>query len=233
MSDLSDFKARSLPGAQTLGGRLVTLEPFDTATHGASLARAIAGPENAGLWTFMPFGPFQDKSTFPQILADKAKSQNWATYVILDQQAGNALGTASYMRQRPEHGSLEIGCVAFGERLKKTAHASEAVYLMAAHVFNQLGYRRFEWKCHNENAASKKAATRFGFRFEGIFRNDMVMKGKNRDTAWFAMTDDDWPTIEQGYQAWLHPENFDSSGKQKTRLVTSVLTYQQQAQQQQ
>ena len=123
------------------------------------------------------------------------------------------------MRIRPAQGSAEIGCVIFGHALKRTAAATEVVYLTASYLFDWLGYRRYEWKCNNENEASKRAAERFGFRFEGIFRNDMVVKGKNRDTAWFAMTDEDWQTLKPSYEAWLAPENFDAEGNQKTRLT--------------
>jgi RimJ/RimL family protein N-acetyltransferase len=122
------------------------------------------------------------------------------------------------------HGSVEVGCVAFGDALKRTREATEAMYLMAAHVFDELGYRRYEWKCNNGNAASKCAAKRFGFIYEGVFRNDMVVRGENRDTAWFAMTDGDWPQIKAGFEAWLASDNFDAGGQQKTKLTINLET---------
>jgi RimJ/RimL family protein N-acetyltransferase len=122
------------------------------------------------------------------------------------------------MRLRPEHGSVEIGCVVFGKALQKTRGATEAIYLMAKHAFSDLGYRRFEWKCDNDNADSKNAALRFGFEFEGVFRNDMVMKGRNRDTAWFSIIDTDWPIVKAGFETWLSAQNFDENGRQISSL---------------
>ena len=122
------------------------------------------------------------------------------------------------MRLRPEYGSAEIGCVIFGDKLQKTRAATETLYLFAKHVFEDLGYRRFEWKCDNGNVASKRAAERFGFKFEGIFRNDMIVKGRNRDTAWYAMTDDDWTAVKARFETWLSPENFGFNSLQKKAL---------------
>lgn len=218
MKDLSDFTSRPVPGDATLSGRLVTLQPYDADRHGLGLAKAIGGVENEAMWTFMPIDPFPAGEDFMPAFKAVAIDRGWSPYVIMRTDTQEILGTASYMRLRPEHGSCEVGCVAFNDRLKRTAHATEAMYLMASHVFDDLGYRRYEWKCHNENGASKRAAERFGFRFEGIFRNDMVMKGTSRDTAWFAMTDDDWPGIKAAYLAWLDPANFDEHGQQKKAL---------------
>ena len=122
------------------------------------------------------------------------------------------------MRIREIHGSAEVGCVAFSHALRRTPEATEAMYLMAQHLLEELGYRRYEWKCHNENAASHRAAQRFGFKFEGVFRNDMVIRGQNRDTAWYAMTDADWPNVKAAFEAWLDPSNFDAAGQQKQSL---------------
>ncbi|MAI89648.1 GNAT family protein [Ponticaulis sp.] len=217
MTDLTDFPPRPLPGEAILSGRLVRLEPWNKDVHGEGMAAILAGPDHAHTWTFMPFD-FPDVADFPETFTARSAKQGWASYAILDAATGHPLGMASYMRQRPEHGSLEVGCVAFSAQLKRTAHATEAMYLMAAHIFEDLKYRRYEWKCHNENGASKKAAERLGFQFEGVFRNDMVMKGKNRDTAWFAITDDDWPALKASFQSWLAPENFDENGQQLRRI---------------
>lgn len=230
--DLTGFTPRPLPGEVSLHGRRVRLDPFCPARHGPDLARAVSGPANRDIWTFMPIDPVDDTDSFPAIFSDIITRNGWAAYVIADQDTAAVLGTASYMRQRPEHGSCEVGCVAFSPHLKRTAHASEAIYLMASHVFDDLGYRRFEWKCHDGNTASKNAAIRFGFRFEGVFRNDMVMKGKSRDTAWFAMTDADWPEVSAGFVTWLDPANFDQTGQQKISL-SSLRSIQQIQQQQQ
>lgn len=195
------------------------LELLDWAVHGDDLYKAVCGAENDDLWTYMPIGPFVDQDTFEQIYEFVRMQFGWETMVIRDGASNAVLGMASFMRIRPEHGSAEVGCVTFGPSLKRTCQATEAMYLMARHLFEELGYRRYEWKCHNENEASRRAAQRFGFSFEGVFRNDMVVKGQSRDTAWFAITDADWPDLSAAYQAWLAPENFNTTGEQKARLV--------------
>lgn len=220
MTDLSGFTPRPLPGEKTLVGDRVRLEPWVPAMHGQGLADVLAGEENAHIWDHIPRGPYLDKSTFPMQFEDMVLESGWNTYVILDAKSGLPLGTTSYMRQRPEHGSIEAGCVAFGSNLKRTHHATEAMYLQAAHIFDDLQYRRYEWKCDTNNQASARAAERFGFLYEGVFRNDMVVKGRNRDTAWFAMTDSDWPQVKAAFQAWLDPANFDDTGQQKQSLAT-------------
>jgi RimJ/RimL family protein N-acetyltransferase len=142
----------------------------------------------------------------------------WQPMIFRGRDSNKVLGTASYMRIRPEAGSAEVGCVVFSKALQRTPAATEAMFLMARHVFDDLGYRRYEWKCDNENAASKNAASRFGFSAEGVFRQDMVVKGKNRDTAWYSIIDDEWPTTRSAFEGWLAPENFDSSGLQRRSL---------------
>lgn len=138
--------------------------------------------------------------------------------VIRCRETDEILGMASFMRLREAFGSAEVGCVAFGERLKRTRIATEAIYLMADHVFTHLGYRRFEWKCDDKNAASMRAARRFGFSYEGTFRQDMVVKGRNRDSAWFSMLDSEWPSLKAAFKAWLKVANFDERGQQKASL---------------
>jgi len=223
MTDLSGFTPRKRPGLETIVGDYVDLVPVKWDVHGADLARQIAGPENAGLWTFVPIGPFDDLAALQAVMSYVGEQFEWETMAIISKRSGKALGTVSYMRIREMHGSAEVGCVVFGEPLKKTREATEAIYLMAKHAFEDLGYRRFEWKCHNGNDASKCAAERFGFTFEGVFRNDMVMKGKNRDTAWFSIIDKEWPTINAAYQAWLSPDNFDDTEQQKLPLRAFML----------
>lgn len=206
------------PGQWPLTGQRVVLEPLDWAVHLEGLYRAVAAPSVADIWAYMPIGPFKDQVAFHERFDLAVQHSDWETMVIRRASGGEVLGMSSYMRIREAHGSAEIGCVAFGPDLKRSAEATEAMSLMAEHVFDELGYRRYEWKCHNENDASKRAAERFGFAFEGVFRNDMVVKGKNRDTAWFAMTDKDWPAIKTAFRSWLAPKNFDAAGQQKKRL---------------
>lgn len=215
---LADWTACQTPGDRVLTGTHVILEPLDWDAHGPGLFAAVAGPENATLWDYMPIGPFDTLAAFRETFSSVCEALNWRTLVFRRPSDKRILGMSSYMRLREPHGSVEIGCVAFGDELKRSIEASEAMFLMARHVFDELNYRRYEWKCNNDNLASKRAAERLGFAFEGIFRNDMVVKGKNRDTAWYAMTDDDWPQIKAAFERWLAAGNFDSDGRQINRL---------------
>jgi RimJ/RimL family protein N-acetyltransferase len=218
MNNMNNWVARKRPGWVTLAGNDVRLEPLDWLRHGQHLFAAVAGKENSALWDYMPIGPFVDYEAFRQTLERSISGQGWETLVIIDAASHQVLGMASYMRIREEHGSVEIGCVAFGDQLKQTTHATEALLLMAAHVFDDLGYRRYEWKCNNANLASKRAAQRFCFVFEGIFRNDMVSKGESRDTAWYSIMDSEWPALRSALAAWLDPSNFDQQRQQIMRL---------------
>jgi RimJ/RimL family protein N-acetyltransferase len=215
---LSDWTRRDRPGQWPLPGVRVVLEPLDWGAHASGLYQAIAAPDMADTWDYMPIGPFKDQAEFEAILDQVSADFGWEMMVIRKAKGGAILGMAGFMRIRETHGSAEVGCVAFGRALRRTPEATEAMFLMASHVFDELGYRRYEWKCHNENEASHRAATRFGFRFEGVFRNDMVVKGKSRDTAWFAMTDEDWPALKSAFEAWLDPLNFDAAGQQNQSL---------------
>lgn len=223
MTDLSTWKPRPTPGLATLDGARVRLEPLDWAKHGAGLFAAVGGEANAGIWTWMPVGPFPTPDSLRDFLSNAARAEGWKTLVILSRTSkevpgGEVLGTATYMRIREAHGSAEIGCVALGPKLKRTPEATEAFALMARHLFNDLGYRRYEWKCHRENEASNRSAIRFGFVFEGIFRNDMVMKGRSRDTAWYSITDTEWPRLDAALGLWLADDNFANDGGQKRTL---------------
>jgi RimJ/RimL family protein N-acetyltransferase len=216
MVDLSTWTPRPTPGLAALAGRRVRLEPLDPAAHGAGLFAALGGADNP-LWSWMPVGPFPTPASLLAMLQHQAANDGWRTLVIRSLATGEILGMASYMRIREAHGSAEIGCVAFGPKLTRTPEASEALFLMADHVFD-LGYRRYEWKCNNGNLASKRAAERFGFVFEGIFRNDMIAKGRSRDTAWYAITDAEWPRLRAALEHWLVPDNFATDGSQKRTL---------------
>ena len=215
---LDDWTPRERPGQWPLTGARTVLEPLDWDAHGDGLYAAVAAPDVIDIWDYMPIGPFADRTEFQDVFEAVRSALGWETLVIRGGNGGKVLGMASYMRIREPHGSAEIGCVAFGRQLKRSAEATEAMSLMASHIFDELLYRRYEWKCHNDNAASRRAAERFGFAFEGVFRNDMVIDGKNRDTAWFAMTDGDWPKLKAAFKAWLKPSNFDAMGAQKRKL---------------
>lgn len=158
-----------------------------------------------------------------QYFLKAAALHSWRSMVILQTNTGKVLGTVSFMRIRPEHGSAELGCVVYSKKLQRSKAATEAFFLCASHIFNALGYRRFEWRCHNKNEASKQAALRYGFKYEGVFRNDRLVDGESRDTAWFAMTDTDWHALEPAYNNWLATENFDEKDQQRKTLQSFMV----------
>lgn len=217
--NLSNWKACAAPGLTDLAGTYCQLEPLDAEKHLQGLFAAIGGAENKDLWAYIPMGPYTKAYEFTAALAHVRDHLGWQTMVIKDAVTNDIMGMASYMRQRPDHGSVEVGCIVFSHALQRTRIATEAIYLMARHAFDDLGYRRFEWKCNVANAASKRAAVRFGFIFEGIFRNDMVMKGTSRDTAWYSIIDSEWPEVEAAFKVWLKADNFDEDAKQRTKLT--------------
>jgi RimJ/RimL family protein N-acetyltransferase len=209
--------ARS-PAAETIQGRLVRLEPVDPDRHAADLhvAARAGDPE---LWTYLGYGPFADEAAMREHLAAQAGSRDPLFLAVVDEATGRARGVVSYLRMEPEHGVIEIGHIWFGGELQRTAQATETVYLLARHAFEELGNRRLEWKCDAANARSRRAAARFGFTFEGIFRQHMIVKGRNRDTAWFSMLDGEWPAARAAFEAWLDPANFDADGRQRRSLA--------------
>ena len=211
-----DWTPVALPCPVTLRGRSVTLEPLDAARHAASLWRDVHGHDE--LWRWMPDGPYVSEPDLRQALHAKQTAQNTVFLAIVPAETGLAAGYASYMRMEPAHGVIEVGNILLGPSLQRTTAATEAMFLMAGHIFDGLGYRRYEWKCNAENEPSRRAALRVGFKFEVIFRQHMVVKGRNRDTAWFAMLDHEWPARQRAFTAWLEPGNFDNAGKQRKTL---------------
>ena len=206
------------PGRTTLAGRLVTLTPLDPLAHGDALYEATRGEASDQLWLYLFEGPFSDRAAFDLHLQRMAASEDPLFFAILDRASGERLGYAAYMRIEPVHRVIEVGSILYTPRLQQTALATEAMYLMARHVFEDLGYRRYEWKCNALNAPSRRAALRFGFTFEGIFRQHMIVKGRNRDTAWFSMLDSEWPARKANFERWLDPSNFGPDGRQKVSL---------------
>ena len=195
------------------------LRPVDPAGDAEPLWEVSHPPEgDVAIWTYLPDGPYRDPDHLREMLsfAETSEDPLFATLVGLPEE--RPLGIASYLRITPEHGVIEIGHIWFGVPLQRTTAATEAIYLLARHAFDDLGYRRLEWKCNALNAPSRRAADRLGFAFEGVFRNHQVVKGRNRDTAWYAMTDDEWPAVRGAFQTWLAPENFDGDGLQKRSL---------------
>jgi RimJ/RimL family protein N-acetyltransferase len=210
------WKPVPLPRREPLHGRTVMLEPLDAGVHAAALWNAVQGHDEVWQWLFE--GPFASESEFNADVARKQAATDRIFYAIIPAEIGAAAGYASYLRMEPAHGVIEVGNILMSQVLQRTTAATEAMYLMARHVFDDLGYRRYEWKCNALNQPSRHAALRLGFRFEGIFRQHMMVKGRNRDTAWFAMLDHEWPGRKKAFEAWLDPANFDAEGRQRQAL---------------
>ena len=217
--DLSAWQGVPRPERVNLEGRYARLEPLDAAKHGAQLFASAQAPGADDRFRYLFEETPADLVAFSPWLDKASASPDPMFFAVIDRATGRAEGRQALMRIDTVHGVIEIGNILWGPAIARTRVATEALYLFAGYVFDDLGYRRFEWKCNNGNAPSKRAAPRFGFAFEGVFRNHMVTKGANRDTAWFAMTNEDWPSLKAGYEAWLNPSNFDADGQQRTRLT--------------
>lgn len=212
-----DWRPARAPERVPIDGETVRLEPLDAKRHGEDLFAAAAGAD--GTWYYLPYGPFPTRSAFGAWLQQHAGTQDPLAFAIIDREAGAARGIATFMSIVPEHGVTEIGHIWLSPQLQRTRQATEAIYLMSRHAFDELGNRRLEWKCDAANAASRRAAQRFGFTFEGVFRQHRVVKGRNRDTAWYSITDTEWPRCRAAFEAWLAPENFDAHGEQRRSLA--------------
>jgi RimJ/RimL family protein N-acetyltransferase len=200
-------------------GRYCRLEPVNVQRHGAELFAAYMEAPDGRDWTYLFCERPQSQEAFHAYLEKLEKSDDPLHFTIVDTGAGTAVGTAALMRIEPSHGVIEVGSITFSARLQKTRAATESMYLMMRRAFDELGYRRYEWKCDSLNAPSRAAAARYGFTFEGIFRKAIVYKGRSRDTAWFSITVDEWPRVQAAFEAWLDPANFSANGKQKRRLA--------------
>ena len=218
-TDLAHWTGVPRPERIALDGRYARLEPLDPARHGADLLASARQPGGGDRFRYLFEEPPADMATFQPWLEGAAASADPLFFAVIDKRTGRAEGRQALMRIDPAHGVIEIGHILWGPAIARSRIATEALYLSAAYVFDALGHRRFEWKCNNLNEPSKRAAQRFGFTPEGVFRQHMVQKGRNRDTAWFAATDGDWPRLKAGYDAWLRPENFDADGQQRSRLA--------------
>jgi RimJ/RimL family protein N-acetyltransferase len=203
------------PEKVTLTGRYATLVPV-APEHAGALYDATAGAVNDSLWDYMAEGPFADRAAFDASWQKKIASADPLFFTILVSDA--PVGYSSLMRIDPANGCIEVGSIVYTPALQRTPAATEAQYLLACYVFDELGNRRYEWKCNALNAPSRRAALRYGFQYEGIFRQHMIIKGKNRDTAWFSMLDSEWPERKAALEAWLDPANFDEAGRQKRAL---------------
>ena len=209
------------PERVTLKGRWITLVPLDAAAHAEALYEGSNGDAaREAVWTYLFDGPYTSLDEFRANLEAKARSTDPLFFAVIDNSSGRALGYQTLMRIDAANRVIEVGNIMYTPAMQRTAGATEAQYLFARYVFDELGYRRYEWKCNALNAPSRRAAKRFGFTFEGIFRQHMIVKGRNRDTAWFAMLDSEWPARKAAYERWLAPDNFDSDGRQKVALST-------------
>jgi len=217
--DLANWNGVSRPERITLEGRYARLEALDMARHGADLYASARAPGAEDRFRYLFEQAPADLAAFTPWLEKAAASTDPLFFATIDKRTGKAEGRQALMRIDSVHGVIEIGSILWGPAIARSRVTTETLFLFATYVFDTLGYRRFEWKCNNLNDPSKRAAERFGFTFEGIFRQHMVAKGKNRDTAWFAMIDADWPRLKTGYERWLRPENFDEAGQQKSKLT--------------
>lgn len=218
MTGLSAWTPRERPRREALEGRFVRLEPLDAARHGDGLFEASTTPDADERFRWLGEYPPPGRQAFQPWLDQAQASADPLYFAVVDKASGRIAGRQTFMRIDAANGVVEIGAILWNGLVARRPAATEALYLFARHAFDDLGYRRFEWKCNNRNGPSKRAALRFGFVYEGLFRQHMVVKGENRDTAWFAMLDCDWPLAGRAIERWLDPANFDKDGVQKRRL---------------
>jgi RimJ/RimL family protein N-acetyltransferase len=214
-----DWKPVQRPGRVSLRGAHVLVRPVDATGDAGPLFTLSHAPDgDPSIWTYLPDGPYESADRLREMLMWAETAQDSVYFALVGLPDERPLGLAAYLRISPEFGTIEIGHIWFGVPLQRTTGATEAIYLLMRHAFDDLGYRRVEWKCNALNAASRRAAERFGFAFEGVFRKHQVVKGRNRDTAWYAITDEQWPAVRAGFQTWLAPANMDGEGRQRRPL---------------
>lgn len=221
---LPDWTPRPRPPMANAQGRYCRLEPLSAERHAADLFHAFNQAPDGSDWTYMTAGPFADEAAYRKF-AEQAQAQPGSDpfhNAVIDLASGRAVGSLSLMRIEPAHGVIEVGHVAFSRLLKRTRIATEAQFLLMRRAFDELGYRRYEWKCDSLNAPSRSAAARLGFQFEGIFRQAIVYRGRSRDTAWFSIIDSEWPALRAAYESWLSPDNFDAEGNQRQGLAALI-----------
>jgi RimJ/RimL family protein N-acetyltransferase len=214
-----DWTPPALPSREPMEGVYCRLEPLDPGRHAHSLHEANELDADGRNWTYLPYGPFDNFDEYEAWFVESALGRDPLFFAVIDKASERAVGVASYLRIDPRHGSIEVGHLNFSPLLQRTPAATEAMFLMMHRAFD-LGYRRYEWKCHALNAPSRLAAQRLGLSFEGVFRQAAVVKGRNRDTAWYAAIDQEWPALKSAFSQWLDPSNFDESGRQKMALST-------------
>jgi RimJ/RimL family protein N-acetyltransferase len=214
------WSPRPLPPRTAMAGRLCTIEPLDPARHAAPLFAAYSEDREGRMWTYLPRGPYGSPDEYRSWAEAARRADDPLVHTILDNASGEPVGTASYMRIEPSVGVIEIGSITYSPRLQRRPAATEAMYLMMRRVFDELGYRRYEWKCDSLNQPSRNAAARLGFRYEGLFRQASITRGGNRDTTWFSVIDNEWPALRAAFERWLDPANFAPDGTQLRSLAS-------------
>jgi RimJ/RimL family protein N-acetyltransferase len=210
---------RPKPPRTPMAGRFCTVEPLDPERHAADLFAANAEDREGRNWTYYPYGPFAALGDYRAWVENACADPNRLFHAIRDTALGKAVGVAAYINAQPAVGSVEVGSLVFSPMLQRRPAATEAMYLMMRRVFDELGYRRYEWKCDALNAPSRAAAERLGFQYEGLFRQATITRGRNRDTAWFSVIDGEWPALRAAFERWLDPANFDADGRQRQSLA--------------
>jgi len=215
---LPNWSARPRPPRTAMEGRLCRVEPIDVDRHAADLHAANLQDKEGRIWTYLAYGPFERLEDYRDWMRRSCLGEDPLFHAVIDLKTGRATGVASYLRIDPAPGVIEVGHINYAPALQDTPAGTEAMFLMMRRVFDELGYRRYEWKCDALNAPSRAAALRLGFQYEGIFRQATIYKARNRDTAWYAIIDRDWPALRARYERWLDPANFDAAGRQRRRL---------------
>jgi RimJ/RimL family protein N-acetyltransferase len=215
---LPGWTSRPRPPRQAIAGRYCRVEPIDPDAHAETLHLANAGDAEGRIWTYLAYGPVATSADYRAWMERTCLGDDPLFHAIVDEASGRAVGVASYLRIDPPAGVIEVGHINYSPALQGTTAATEAMYLLMRRVFDELGYRRYEWKCDALNAPSRAAAERLGFTYEGIFRQATIYKGRNRDTAWYSIVDGEWPRLKRAFERWLDPANFDAEGRQRERL---------------
>lgn len=215
---IENWTGCALPPRSPMTGNHVTVTPLDIERDATQLFAANQAAQDGSRFTYLPTGPYENFADYKAWIESMVATDDPMLHAIIDQKTNTAVGVAAFMRIDKANGVIEVGNINYAPALSKTIGATEAMYLMMKRAFDELGYRRYEWKCDDQNAPSRAAATRYGFTYEGTFRNHLVYKGRNRDTAWFSITSEEWPDVRAAFEAWLSPENFDDHGKQRRHL---------------
>lgn len=214
-----EWEPRPKPPRSAIEGRLVRIEPLDPERHVEGLFAALREDREGRVWTYLPYGPFDTLGGYRAFVEAECLGEDPLFHAIVPSTDGRPAGVAAYLRVDEEFGVIEVGHICYAPRLQRTPAATEVMYLLMRRAFDELGYRRYEWKCDALNARSRAGAERLGFRFEGTFRQAMIYKGRNRDTAWFSIIDGEWPAVKDAFERWLDPANFDAAGRQRRRLA--------------